>query len=280
MKKFFKIFLIVFLIFIVGGLLAFVNSKERKINCNHVEVSINYSEDEYFITIDEVRNIVEEFCLAEMNDNGKNKIQVLENKLNNHPAIQKCELYTNVSGILYVDIKQRRPIGRIINKRGDSYYLDENGKMMPVFDGRPSRVVVVNGEINEIYAPNAYYFENDSAAKISVMDDIYQILKVIDKSEFWKAQVEQIYINSDKEFILIPKVGNHEVLFGKADHVEGKLNKLKWFYEKGLPAEGWKSYKIIDVRYKAQVICRGNETLFDLPSDTINKLTSDTLTNL
>ena len=39
-----------------------------------------------------------------------------------------------IDGGLKVDVKQRNPIIRIINADGDSYYLDDEGKLMPLSD--------------------------------------------------------------------------------------------------------------------------------------------------
>ena len=39
-----------------------------------------------------------------------------------------------IDGRLKVDVKQRRPVLRIINQDGESYYLDEAGRPMPLSD--------------------------------------------------------------------------------------------------------------------------------------------------
>lgn len=280
MKKAVKIGIIALLTGSVAALLAFVNSRPKKVSCRNIQVSIDYFEDAYFINEEEVDAIIEGFC----NETGgefldeKTSVTMLEMKLMEHPAVKKCEIYTKVNGRMHVDIYQRKPIGRIVNKRGDSFYMDMDGKLMPQIPGRPARVVVVNGNIRESYAPNAYYLDNDSAASISILDEVYEMLKVIDTSKFWKSEIEQVYIDENKEFVLIPKVGMHEILFGKADHIPGKFNKLEWFYKKGLPAEGWKTYRTIDIRYQGQVVCKGSENLFELPVDNVN-FVPDTITN-
>ena len=41
-----------------------------------------------------------------------------------------------------------------------------------------------------------------------------------------------------------------------ARHIDEKLTKLYKFYDKGLPHVGWERYKVVDVRYDKQIICR------------------------
>jgi cell division protein FtsQ len=85
---------------------------------------------------------------------------------------------------------------------------------------------------------------------------LYKIASYVDKHEFWKAQIEQIFVTRDNEFILIPKVGNHIILFGNAEEGDEKFEKLFVFYKEGLNRVGWNKYSSINIKYKGQVICK------------------------
>lgn len=262
MNRFLKISGFVLLIVSVVGLLAFVGSRPHPVKCNQVTVKIDYTSDRYFVTETEITSIVEQFCDSSGGSNQldeKTRLRELEKQVMGHPAIKKCEIYTTVNGAMTVEVQQRVPICRVINALGESYYMDQDGKLMPIMPGRPSRVAIVNGRITESYAPNPYYLDNDSAAKISVLDEVFQMMQFIDRDTFWHAMIEQVYITDNREFILIPKVGMQEIEFGKAEHIKGKFNKLRQFYEKGITADGWRMHKTLDARYKGQVIGRGPE---------------------
>ena len=69
-------------------------------------------------------------------------------------------------------------------------------------------------------------------------------------------QVEQIYINSEREFELIPRIGNQLIIFGDIDNYEYKFGKLKSFYLKTLPYVGWNTYNEINIQYSNQIICK------------------------
>jgi cell division protein FtsQ len=89
-----------------------------------------------------------------------------------------------------------------------------------------------------------------------VAKQLYQIATYVDKQIFWKAQIEQIFVTRDNEFILTPKIGNHQILFGDANDLEIKFEKLFAFYKEGLSRVGWNKYKTIDVRFDKQVVCK------------------------
>ena len=67
-----------------------------------------------------------------------------------------------------------------------------------------------------------------------------------------EAQIEQIAVNKLLEFELVPKVGNHKIVFGGIENLEGKFEKLMIFYKKGLSKTGWNEYSEINLKYKNQ----------------------------
>jgi len=89
----------------------------------------------------------------------------------------------------------------------------------------------------------------------SELKDLYTLSTYIYNDVFLKAQIEQIYLNQDNEFELVPKVGRHLVLFGDLAEMETKFDKLKIFYDKGMKRAGWDTYKTINLKFKDQVIC-------------------------
>ncbi|MCF8296880.1 MAG: hypothetical protein K9J13_04975, partial [Saprospiraceae bacterium] len=94
----------------------------------------------------------------------------------------------------------------------------------------------------------------DTIKNNSTINKIFILAKAITKDEFFKAQIEQIYINKN-EIELIPKVGDHVIIFGSISDMDEKLDKLKLFYIKGLKKTGWNNYKTINLKYRNQIVC-------------------------
>jgi len=258
MNKWLNISLWAIALVLIIVVLGFVNKSKNEIVFEKPIINIDYETENRFISEDDVLSQIitktdtGSLLLSEFSVNH------IEEKLNNNHSIKDAQVYKTVNGKLIVNVKQRRPIVRIFSKN-DSYYIDEKGRLMPLSNKYSARLLVVNGNLNEPFAKR-YKFNysnlSDSIANKTMLDDVYKLSNYIDKSEFWKAQIEQIAVNKVSEFELIPKVGNHKIVFGEIRNLEGKFEKLMIFYKKGLAKTGWNEYSEINLKYKNQVVCK------------------------
>lgn len=85
-------------------------------------------------------------------------------------------------------------------------------------------------------------------------------VRYIEQDEFWRSEVVQIIaetsVSGALEVTIIPRSGNHVVLFGRIEDMEAKFNRLMRFYKGGFNKLGWDTYRVVDVRYAGQVVCR------------------------
>jgi len=237
--------------------LGFVNISREQTAFSKPIINIDYETENRFIDENDILSQI-----LNKNDTGAlflNHFSAnqLEEKLSNSHSIKDVQVYKTIDGKLVVNVKQRRPIVRIFS-RNESYYIDEKGNLMPLSNKYTARLLVVNGNLNEPFGKR-YRFNysnlNDTLAEKTVLDDIYKIANYIDNSEFWNAQIEQIDVNKLHEFELVPKVGNHKIVLGGVENLEGKFEKLMIFYQKGLSKTGWNEYSEINLKYKNQVVC-------------------------
>jgi cell division protein FtsQ len=156
---------------------------------------------------------------------------------------------------------QRTPVLRIINKNGESYYIDSQSKLMPLNENYSARVLVASGEIAEPF-DRRYQWTVDQIARhkvfseISVLDDLLAVTKVINADTLLSSLIHQVYVNKDKELELFPAIGNHKIMFGAASDVNEKFNKLKLFYKEGLnKSDSWNKYSTVSLKYKNLVVC-------------------------
>ena len=172
----------------------------------------------------------------------------VERVLQSDPFISKADVYVDAQSKINIDIEQREPLLRIIDKNGANYYLDENGVKMPLSKHFAARVLVATGNIPP-YTPDFLTSKNKG-----LLRDIYNLSEHILDDNFLHRQIEQLYVDSKGEVTLVPKVGNQKIHLGLCDNFENKLDNLKTFYKEGIPYIGWHKYRAIDLRYKGQVI--------------------------
>jgi len=249
-----KVGIITMWVVLVGGLivsLAFVSKQESEITCSKISVSITPKNELLFVD--------RETILKTFRSDGDEKqilgkkitslnIPNLEKKLLNNKLVFKAEVFTDMNGEVYVNIKQREPILRIIKPDGTGFYVDRNGLKMPLSETFTARVLVATGNIFESYS------KHDSIQSF-VCNELYKIATHVDKDAFWKAQIEQIFVTAESDIVLIPKVGDHQIIFGDVQNMEEKFNKLMLFYKEGLSKVGWNKYKTINLSYKDQIVC-------------------------
>lgn len=267
MKKlnFRKILIIVLWIIGLSGLfasLAFATGKEKNVVAENLYVSVNNTEVNSFIDEEDVKEFFKDRNDSILHATLKNiDVNGLEKALNSHPAVENADIAVDVNGDVNIDVTQRTPLVRVMNMDGESYYIDDKSKLMPLSDKYTARVLIATGYIMEPFA-SRYQFpvttiaKHEVFSKVSVLDDIYNISEYITKDSVLASLIHQINVTSDKELELYPAIGNHKIIFGEAKDFEEKFEKLKMFYTEGLnKTDGWNKYSIINIKYKNQVVC-------------------------
>jgi len=178
--------------------------------------------------------------------------------LNTHPLIKNGNVHKTVDGIIKIKAEQRVPFLRIINEKSTSFLVDKDGVKMPVLPTKNPRLTLFTGRIKESLDGTSMQLlkVNDVLRDASIFDEIFQLATFLDSSEFWKYQVEHVYVNAEQEFELVPRVGSHKILIGKAENIENKLKRMELFYKETINKENWNEYAAIDLRFDNQVVCK------------------------
>jgi cell division protein FtsQ len=225
-------------------------------------ISIEKQNDDLFIKEEDVIKLLSDHDkLPTGKELSSINVNDLESLILSHPAVESCDVFISIGGEVTINIKPRKTIARMTNLGSESYYFDNRGKLMPWSEQYTSAVLFVNGYFTESYGA-MYTKAFDSYSADSAMhtpnqlDDIWQISKRIDADTFLRAQIVQIFVTEDKQFQLIPRVGDHVINLGTISDLDEKLNKLLIFYRDGLNRTGsWTEYSLIDLQYKNQIVC-------------------------
>lgn len=170
----------------------------------------------------------------------------LERIVERDPWVRSAELFIDNQEILNVVVVQRDPLARVFTFSGNSFYLDEQGERIPVSDRFSARVPVFTG-----FPTDAVQLKKEDSLLYTQMGEMARFIAT---DTFWNAQVEQVMITGDRKFEIIPKLGDHVVVFGEGTDIAAKFNKLLIFYREGLSKAGWNTYSRLNIAYHEEVI--------------------------
>ena len=250
-KRIVKVFLWSCLLLVWIFLTAFANSEYGEIVLNKVNIVFIKDNQHHLITNDEVKDLVKNLGLVEGVSIKKDiHVDQIEKTLKSHYAVDKAEVYFLNNGDLHINILKKTPIARLLGNTSDvNYYLDYNGRLMKTSDSYVAKLPIFSGEIFSINDE----FEPKSSTLI--ISKIYEMSQLINNDAFLKSQIVQIHIRNNGYFELIPRIGNHKILFGSPENMEEKLNKIKLFYTKGPDPKELNLYDTLNVMYNDQIVC-------------------------
>ena len=87
-------------------------------------------------------------------------------------------------------------------------------------------------------------------------ESMMNVVNYIEKSRTWRDKIVQISIDQKKDIILIPREGNERFLFGQPTDIKEKFSKMEKYYTHIVPAKGEGYYRIVDLKYEDQIVCR------------------------
>ena len=233
---------------IIGAALVVVyhyygQSKRQQIVCTNVNINVVDSLQNSFVLADDVKKFIsQEYgeCIGVAIDSLN--LDNIENILESKSAVLTSEAYVTRNGTLNITVTQRKPIVRFIGKR-TGYYADEYGRAFPLQSTYASHVQAVDG-----YIPNI----TDTIG----IRKIVTVVNYIERSSDWRDKIVNISIDSTGNLTLIPRKGHEKFLFGQADNIAEKFDRMKLYYTSIIPATDSSRYNLINVKYSGQIICK------------------------
>ena len=245
-------------------LVAAIKSKPAK-HCKNIEINIHGVSNNFFVDKKDILNTIT--AIEKTNPVGKTigsfNLKKLETALEKNVWIKSAELFFDNNEILQVTVQEREPIARVFTSTGTTFYIDDELAMLPLSEKFSARLPVFTN------------FPSDkrimAKADSILLGDIKTISLTIQKDSFSMAMIDQIDITPQRLFEMLPKVGNQLIVFGYANDVDAKLQKMKLFYKEVVVKAGWNKYSVINVQYKNQVVAR-RKGAEDVAADSLRTL--------
>lgn len=246
-----KFFVILIWILLGSGtvvlLIAAITKKDNE-RLTGIEIHISGVQNHYFISKKDVMDLLENVNKKKLDNAVVSHLDLaaMEKKLERDQWVKKAEIFFDNNNVLQVKISEREPVARIFTTSGNSFYIDTSLARLPLSDKFSARLPVFTGFPTDVKVLK----KQDSL----LLRDISLMSEYIGFHSFWMAQIEQMDITPRNTFVLVPKLGNQTILFGNADNLEAKFNKLLTFYTQVQTNVGWNKYSVIDVQYRNQVV--------------------------
>jgi cell division protein FtsQ len=109
---------------------------------------------------------------------------------------------------------------------------------MPLSTNFTARVPLVSGEINK---------KNSK--------DLAELFRIIHDDAFLKKNIIGVQIMPNGSLLMSNRNFNYQIDFGRAIKVRAKFNNYKAFFQKAVSDSSLNKYKIVDLRFKQQVVC-------------------------
>jgi cell division protein FtsQ len=222
--------------------------------CQDIRVEIIQEEGNYFIGIEKLRNHLKTIIYDETRDSrvlpktmGEINLIEVESLLEANPFIRNAEVYRRNGGVLEVKVQLRKAIARVMNVKGETFYIDTEGMLMPLSPDYTPNVLLVSGKVLESPAAGDTLRTEHGKALLPMLLHIHQ-------DEFYRAQISEIVMDRDGNLMIYPETGSILVDFGTTARYKEKMENLMLFYRQVLNRTGWDRYRKVSVRYKGQVV--------------------------
>jgi cell division protein FtsQ len=208
-------------------------------SCTNVQIAVMDKTGESFVQTDEISQLLKQNSLSLV---GKKldeiDYDVVERIAESHRLIERAECYACPSGTVCLYVWQHMPVLHVITAERN-YYIDSKGQPAGLSTYSAADVLVATGCINDSMT----------------IRDLYRMTSLLRSDPYWDALIEQIDVQPNGEWVLIPRAGDFEILFGSPVNMETKMKRLGVFIEVYLPKMGWDRYSHINLKYKNQIVC-------------------------
>ena len=220
----------------ITGLYAFSNQRNAARKIDGITIKF-VGKDNVYLTQGTVNKLLIQ-KYGPLSNVAKDKVvlNTIESVIETNDMVKSAQVYLTINGELTSKIAQRQPIGRVegISK----FYLDEEGRRMPLSRHHSARVPIITGKITG-----------------KGLEDAYVILNYINKDEFLRKNVIGIHIEEEGKYQLKFRVENFVVNLGDVEDLEMKFNNFKAFYAKATKDQSLGEYEIVSLEFNNQVVC-------------------------
>ncbi|MDE5988115.1 MAG: hypothetical protein K2H17_01825 [Duncaniella sp.] len=171
---------------------------------------------------------------------GNINTQQIRRRLIEMDKIEDAEVVRYTDGTIRITATPIIPVARIFDE-GESYYINRAGKRVKADARFHKDVPVIEGHF-------------DPSDSVFTPESLLPLLNYISNDSVWNSYISMIKVKSPRDIILVPVIREHVINFGAPAHFDDKFSRLKKFYSKVLPLQGWEKYDTLSLKWKGQLV--------------------------
>jgi len=225
----------------IGVMVVVANRQAIRDKCQGFDIRVIQTEDgRDFVTADEIKRLLHEWKLDDTDKPASRiNLQRIEDKLNQVVNIESAMVERLPDNRIRLTIVPMIPVARVFDFKGNSYYINRDGKRLTANARYHLDVPVISGTF-------------DSAESLRAL---IPLVEYIQGEPEWEAITSQIMVDpATHDIILVPLIRGHVINLGDTAAIPGKLARVMTMYRKVMPLKGWEFYDTISVKWAGQVV--------------------------
>jgi len=224
------------LVLAIAGLYSFADYRGKNRKVDDIVIKFLGNNDLYLTEEAVNKLLIQNYGSIKNREKEQVVLNTIEAIIESDPMVKNAQVYFSINGDLISEIVQRKPIGRVegVNR----FYLDDDGKRMPLSRHHSARVPIITGKITG-----------------RSLEDAYVILNYIYKDEFLRKNVIGIHIKEEGDYQLKLRVEEFVVNLGGVDNLDEKFKNFMAFYLKATKDNTLENYAAVSLEFDNQVVC-------------------------
>jgi len=234
MKARWGIIKLLLLLVLTGVLFGFAQQRNERRKLTGREVKFT-DENSPFITVSAVNKL-----LIQNNDSVTSipketlVLREMESRLLQHPMVRNAQVFVTIDGTLGAKIEQRNPIARVAGSA--QFYIDEDGKKMPLSTVYSARVPLITGTSKTDFT------------------ELTPLLLKLKNDAFMRQLVVGVHERSNGTVELLLRKEGFKVVFGPLEAMDKKFQNFKAFFQKAQKENMLTAYSLVNLEFGSQVV--------------------------
>lgn len=225
----------------IGVAVMMANQQSARDKCRGFDIRILQNDSSRdFVTQAEVRRLLKEWALDQTDRPASAvDLQKIEDRLSGVVNIEDAMVERMPDNTIRLTVTPMIPVARVFDFKGNSYYINRDGKRLTANAQYHLDVPVISGNFDEAHSPA----------------ELIPLVEFLHSDPDWNAITSQVMVDPHtRDIILVPLIRGHVVNLGDTAGIPDKLTRVMAMYRKVMPIKGWEFYDTISVKWAGQVV--------------------------